>query len=210
MKLNIYFRLLLLDWISFHSPLRNRLPELAQTLSKLEGLLPPHPSFAVTIVVNTVSNYVCYAELKLNSFLIFKTYVSVYLDVPSTDLTTDIQLTFNFARTATPSSRLWNIKIALLPCGAPYLGNKQLHNSIYPKSSWRNTVHMSFIFTAPVDCLQYFTSPSGRISSFNWKDVPVTAVRQLNNQNYNACFRTELINRQVTILLIRNFPFFTD
>ncbi|KAK4010126.1 hypothetical protein OUZ56_019273 [Daphnia magna] len=94
----------------------------------------------------------------------------MYLDVPSTDLTTDIQLTFNFARTATPSSRLWNIKIALLPCGAPYL--------------------------APVDCLQYFTSPSGRISSFNWKDVPVTAVRQLNNQNYNACFRTELIDRQ--------------
>lgn len=77
-------------------------------------------------------------------------------------------------------------------------------------SSRRNTVHLSFIFTAPVDCLQYFTSPSGRISSFNWKDVPVTAVRQLNNQNYNACFRTELIDRQVTILLIRNFPFFTD
>ncbi|XP_059351709.1 uncharacterized protein LOC130689572 isoform X1 [Daphnia carinata] len=95
----------------------------------------------------------------------------MYLDVPSTDLTSsDIQLTFNFARTGTASSRLWNIKIALLPCGAPYL--------------------------APVDCLQYFTSPSGRVSSFNWKDVPVTAVRQLNNQNYNACFRTELIDRK--------------
>ncbi|EFX70294.1 hypothetical protein DAPPUDRAFT_112776 [Daphnia pulex] len=96
----------------------------------------------------------------------------MYLDVPSSDVTsTDVQLMFNFATgTATPSSRSWNIKISLLPCGADYL--------------------------APVDCLQYFTAPTGRVSSFNWRDVPVSAIRQLNNQNYNICFRTELIDRQ--------------
>ncbi|KAI9558721.1 hypothetical protein GHT06_015510 [Daphnia sinensis] len=95
----------------------------------------------------------------------------MYLDVPSSDLTsTDIQLLFNFARTAAPISRSWNIQIVMLPCGAHYL--------------------------APVDCLQYFASSTGRIKSFNWKDVPVSATRQLNNQNYNICFRTELIDRQ--------------
>ena len=51
---------------------------------------------------------------------------------------------------------------------------------------------------APTDCLQYFTSASGSIQSFNWMKLPSTstAVRQLANQNYNICFRTELINGQ--------------
>ncbi|EFX71385.1 hypothetical protein DAPPUDRAFT_308907 [Daphnia pulex] len=66
--------------------------------------------------------------------------------------------------------RLWNIKIALLPCGAFYL--------------------------APVDCLQYLTAATGRVRSFNWLDTNSTTVRQLNNQNFNICFRTELIARQ--------------
>ena len=57
-------------------------------------------------------------------------------------------------------------------------------------------------FLAPVDCLQYFTASSGRVSSFNWMDVVGT--RQLNNQNYNICFRTELISSQVEIIL--NLP----
>lgn len=48
--------------------------------------------------------------------------MSVYLDVPSSGITpTDVQLMFNFA-TGT-ATRAWNIKIALLPCGASYLGN---------------------------------------------------------------------------------------
>ena len=52
--------------------------------------------------------------------------------------------------------------------------------------------------TAPTDCLQYYTSASGSIQSFNWnrQSSTTTAVRQLANQNYNICFRTELINGQ--------------
>ncbi|XP_046638009.1 uncharacterized protein LOC124316235 isoform X2 [Daphnia pulicaria] len=91
----------------------------------------------------------------------------MYLDVPSSALTsTDIQLMFNFG--AATTTRSWNIKIAMLPCGASYL--------------------------APTDCLQYFTSATGKVKSFNWQDVASTTTRQLNNQKYNICFRTELVS----------------
>ncbi|XP_045027805.1 uncharacterized protein LOC116920532 isoform X3 [Daphnia magna] len=94
----------------------------------------------------------------------------MYIDVSSSALTpTDVQLMFNFA--AGTATRTWNIKIAMLPCGASYL--------------------------APPGCLQYFTASSGRVRSFNWQDVAPTAnPRQLNNQNYNICFRTELVTGQ--------------
>jgi hypothetical protein len=46
-------------------------------------------------------------------------------------------------------------------------------------------------FVAPPDCLQYFTAGAGQVKSFNWQDSD--AARQLNNQNYNICFRTELV-----------------
>lgn len=47
--------------------------------------------------------------------------ITVYLDVPSSALTpTDVQLIFSFGTGTT--TRSWNIKIALLPCGASYLG----------------------------------------------------------------------------------------
>ncbi|KAI9559273.1 hypothetical protein GHT06_016063 [Daphnia sinensis] len=54
-----------------------------------------------------ISGYYCYI-------------ISVYLDVPSSATTPDIQLVFNFG-TGT-ATRSWNIKIAMLPCGASYLG----------------------------------------------------------------------------------------
>lgn len=43
----------------------------------------------------------------------------VYLDVEPT--TSSIKLAFNFGSSTV--ARTWNIKIALLPCGASYLGN---------------------------------------------------------------------------------------
>ena len=46
----------------------------------------------------------------------------VYLDVPSSAISpTDVQLVFYFP-SGTASTRLWNIKIAMLPCEASYLG----------------------------------------------------------------------------------------
>ncbi|XP_057368936.1 uncharacterized protein LOC130690002 [Daphnia carinata] len=91
----------------------------------------------------------------------------MYIDVPSSAITpSNVQFMFNFA--ADTASRSWNIKIALLPCGGSYL--------------------------APADCLQYFTAATGKVRSFNWLDISGTTTRQLNNQNYNVCFRTELIS----------------
>lgn len=52
---------------------------------------------------------------------IFDVNSLVYLDVPSSGITpSDVQLMFNFAAGA--ATRSWNIKIAMLPCGASYLG----------------------------------------------------------------------------------------
>ncbi|XP_032783152.2 uncharacterized protein LOC116921066 [Daphnia magna] len=100
----------------------------------------------------------------------------MYLDVQSSALSsTDLKLKFNFAvgtQTFPYIPRSWNIKIAMLPCGVSYL--------------------------APKDCLQYFTSAQGRVSSFNWHDASSTLTRQLNNQNYRICFRTELLKAHPT------------
>lgn len=57
---------------------------------------------------------------------------------------------------------------------------------------------------APTDCLQYFSAATGRVRSFNWQDVAGTATRQLNNQNYNICFRTELVAGQVLFVFLLN------
>ncbi|XP_057368576.1 uncharacterized protein LOC130689656 [Daphnia carinata] len=81
----------------------------------------------------------------------------------------EITLSFEFGASST-AARMWNIQISMLPKGASYL--------------------------APADCLQYFAAARGRISSFNWQDVETTTTRQLNNQNYNICFRTEEIERK--------------
>jgi hypothetical protein len=52
----------------------------------------------------------------------------VYLDVPSSATTpTDLQLMLNFGAGTGNTPRSWNIKIAMLPCGASYLGINKSH-----------------------------------------------------------------------------------
>lgn len=59
------------------------------------------------------------------------------------------------------------------------------------------TLKVYLFSSAPTDCLQYFTETSGTVRSFNWKDIS-GVVRQLANQDYNVCFRTEMaFNGQV-------------
>jgi hypothetical protein len=119
----------------------------------------------------------------------------VYLDVPSSAITsTDVQLMFNFGTST--ATRSWNIKIAMLPCGAFYLGKK----SEYQKSKLIHINYDLLIRKAPTDCLQYFSTSSGKVKSFNWQDVAGTTItRQLNNQKYNICFRTELVSGSVCL-----------
>lgn len=51
-----------------------------------------------------------------------------------------------------------------------------------------------------MDCLQYFTQSTGTVRSFNWRETPPSfaAPRQLANQDYNICFRTEQITASNT------------
>jgi hypothetical protein len=106
---------------------------------------------------------------------------------------------FNFA--AGTATRSWNIKIAMLPCGASYLGNELNYEVKKEKCKMEITIPLS-ILIAPTDCLQYFTAATGRVRSFNWQDV--AGALQLNNQNYNICFRTELVSGQVGIIIFRS------
>ncbi len=120
----------------------------------------------------------------------------MYIDVPSSAITpTDVQLMFNFA-TGTTVTRGWNIKIAMLPCGASYLGNAFVE-FILKLRFCRKINNYVICYIAPADCLQYFSATSGRVKSFNWQDA--AGALQLNNQNYNICFRTELVSSQVAV-----------
>nr|CAH0108996.1 unnamed protein product [Daphnia galeata] len=80
----------------------------------------------------------------------------------------NIQLIFSIGSAPT-IDRSWRMKISLLPCDADYL--------------------------APPNCLQYITESTGTVKSFNWKDVTASATsqRQLADQDYLICFRTELV-----------------
>jgi hypothetical protein len=60
----------------------------------------------------------------------------------------------------------------------------------FPRS-WRiriSQIHCSSIFKADQGCLQYYTGVSGRIKSFNFDS---SSGRQLSNQDYSICIRTE-------------------
>ncbi|KZS17498.1 uncharacterized protein LOC116921571 [Daphnia magna] len=91
----------------------------------------------------------------------------MYLTLPHAAASAQLVFTFGTSTAA----RTWRIKIAMLPCGSDYL--------------------------APNECLQYFTTAIGSVMTFNWKDVATgTSTRQLANQDYYICFRTELVNKQ--------------
>lgn len=94
----------------------------------------------------------------------------MYLHVPPSP--TDVQLTFNFGPLDTDVRR-WNILIAMIPCNSKLL--------------------------APSDCLQYFTTRTGTVKTFNWRDVTGTDTRQLANQGYSICFRSALTQRQLCL-----------
>lgn len=106
---------------------------------------------------------------------------------------------FNFLAGAGSGSRSWKIKIAMLPCGASYLGNLSIALITSPDMISTEILFNlpEFIYIAPRDCLQFFSSSSGTVKSFNWMDVAGAATRQLNNQNYDICFRTAEVNNQV-------------
>lgn len=111
----------------------------------------------------------------------------MYLNSPST--TNDFQLLFQIGPSSS-TTRSWRIRISFLPCTSRYLGI--LHFKFF--LVWFE-IHDLLIKKAPADCLQYFTQTNGIVKSFNWKESisSASAPRQLANQDYNICFRTEQI-----------------
>nr|CAH0107934.1 unnamed protein product [Daphnia galeata] len=92
----------------------------------------------------------------------------MYLMLPR--VSTSVQLVMTLGTSSSP--RYWRIKISMLPCDSEFL--------------------------APEDCLQYFTTSTGSVMTFNWMDTTNRATRQLASQDYYICFRTELVNRQAS------------
>ncbi|KAI9558871.1 hypothetical protein GHT06_015660 [Daphnia sinensis] len=90
----------------------------------------------------------------------------MYLMLPRSSTTVELQINLGSSTT----HPVWRIKISMFPCDSEFL--------------------------APEGCLQYFTSPSGIITTFNWKDTSGRTTRQLANQDYYICFRTEMVQRQ--------------
>jgi hypothetical protein len=113
-----------LVWILFHSPPLSRQLEHARTLFKLAGQLQSRPLFVGTTPDNTVSINKCNVTFNAHTHFIDASHtILVYLDIPSSALTpSNVQLMFVFG--AGTATRSWNIKIAMLPCGASYLGKQ--------------------------------------------------------------------------------------
>ncbi|KAI9562819.1 hypothetical protein GHT06_010274 [Daphnia sinensis] len=81
------------------------------------------------------------------------------------DMTPGTQtFSLNMILTGTTTSRLWNIRISQIPCGTSY--------------------------TAPDNCLQYFTEPTGTLTSFNYQYATTPVIQHLAYQDYNICIRT--------------------
>jgi len=74
------------------------------------------------------------------------------------------QVTLSMLLSGTATSRSWLINVAQIPCGT--------------------------IYTAPHDCLQWFTDAVGTFSSFNYLYAATPVVQHLANQDYTICIRT--------------------
>jgi len=108
-------------------------------------------SFAVTTNTGQVIPTICGANNGQH----------IYVDIgaASSDTAT---ISFTIG-TTTSTSRIWDIKVAQIPCGANY---------------------------APPDgCLQYQTGTTGRFTSFNWADSSTTI--HLASQTQPLCIRQE-------------------
>ena len=87
----------------------------------------------------------------------------VYVGIPTGTNTVSLSMLL----TGTVTDRYWNILIAHIPCGTSY--------------------------TAPDDCLQWFTTTTGTLSSFNFLFSTDPAVQKLAFQDYAICIRANAV-----------------
>jgi hypothetical protein len=81
-------------------------------------------------------------------------------------------VTLNMLLTGTSTSRSWQILITQIPCGTTY--------------------------TAPSNCLQWYTSATGTLTSYDYQFTSATTypIQKLANQDYTICIRTNQVNRK--------------
>ena len=132
----------------------------------------------------------------------------------------------NMILTGTTTSRLWNIRISQvihnifrkyakqtidwmffqIPCGTAYTGEYDFKVVYYVIASlvlW-NDQSVFIIWSAiiaPDNCLQYFTEPTGTITSFNYQYAATPLVQHLAYQDYNICIRTNQVIWRVSSTL---------
>jgi hypothetical protein len=102
------------------------------------------------------------------------------------------QFSLNMLLTGTNTSRIWNIRIAQIPCGTTYTGIKM--NKNVEKIKLFSTAQTFVIkMAAPDNCLQWFTSSVGTFSSFNYQFATTPVVQHLANQDYTICVRANQV-----------------
>ena len=117
---------------------------------------------------------------------------------PGTD-----QFSLNMLLTGTNTSRIWNIRIAQIPCGTTYTGIKMKKNVV--KMKLILTTQTFFIkMAAPDNCLQWFMSSVGTFSSFNYQFAATPVVQQLANQDYTICIRMNQVSCYNVMPLFKN------
>ena len=101
------------------------------------------------------------------------------------------QFSLNMLLTGTDTSRIWNIRVAQIPCGTTYTGIEMNKNTVKMKlSSIKSVINIA----APDNCLQWFMSSVGTFSSFNYKFDIAPAAQHLANQDYTICIRANQVS----------------
>lgn len=92
----------------------------------------------------------------------------VYVFLVYVDLSAETAMvTLNMVLTGSSTSRSWQILISQIPCGTTY--------------------------TAPVGCLQWYTTATGTLTSFGYRFSSTPAVQKIANQDYVICIRTSQV-----------------
>lgn len=126
------------------------------------------------------------ANIVLNSTKFFIStlpiiHFAVYVEV---GLVGNSPITLTVVTSGSGFARQWRIKVTHITCDSVSRGTayQDLYSRVIDMFWWLE------LCTAANGCLQYYTGVSGTIRSFNYDGVNG---RQLSNQDYTICMRTE-------------------
>lgn len=125
-------------------------------------------------------------------------FVHFTVYVPFTPTLTDITLSINFklgSRDAGVAAPYWNIRVQQLECpvGATFASKSALRAELPPPLA--KTFHNDLGVLAPAGCLQYHTTTTGVIKSFNFN----SGGPYIGDMNYAICFRRSRTNTELKL-----------